>query len=93
MGLDKKELIIECERLHSFLENNQLVQANAINQKLESMSLNKIKEEADPAKMDEHLLWKPFRCTLRIKGAILSGKTDAARIEAESLTSMLRVLP
>jgi len=91
--IEKTNLIIEVERLRSFLENNQLVQSNAIVQKLESMLQTIVcKESNEKLLAENHPLWKPFRCSVRIKREILSGNTKPAETEAESLAEMLRTL-
>ncbi len=91
--IEKTNIVIEVERLRSFLENNQLVQSNAIIQKLENMLYSAIcKETTADLIAENNPLWKPFRCSVRIKREILSGKTKMAEEEANSLAVMLQVL-
>lgn len=88
--IEKTNLVIEIERLRSFLENNQLVQANAIVQKVEGMLQTVVAKESTTTLAENHPLWKPFRCSVRIKREILSGNTRAAETEAENIAIMLR---
>jgi hypothetical protein len=91
MDTDKAALIIECERLQNFLENNQLVQANAIVQKLEAMlNAQLLKLASKPEAIESHPYWLPFRSSMRIKRDILSGKTKEAETETSGLARMLR---
>lgn len=84
--INKKNLVIEFMKLKNFLSFNQLVQANAIAQKLESILENIIKDEcSDPKEVEKHPLWKNFRNVHCIKSFILSGRAQDALILAEKL--------
>lgn len=88
---EKINLVVECERLFSFLENNQLVQANAVAQKLEGLTFTSLcKEVSSPDKTESHPLWKPYKAVIRCKRYILSGSTKDALKEIEGLAVMLR---
>jgi hypothetical protein len=85
-------LLITYQRLNSFLENNQLVQANALVQKLEGMLQDIFKQtrflpQIPP--IEQHPLWPAFRCCLRIRSKILGGETKQAFQEAIELGGML----
>lgn len=80
-------LIIETEKLNCFLEHNQLIQANAINQKLNQILQDIVAKSEDPEK---HALWSAFKTTFRINRYILSGDTKDAHKELIDLAKMIR---
>jgi len=81
----KQTLAVECERIRCFLHANQLVQANAIAQKIESTASEVIAKECRCNEVETHPLWKVFRAALRCKNKILSGITTEAIDEANTL--------
>lgn len=85
--VDKTNCYFEMERLRSFLENNQLVQANAIVQKLEGIIIGILAKEAKD-NAEGHPLWPAFRSTIRIKRDILSGKTVDSLAEMKKLLAI-----
>lgn len=87
--MENARLLITYQRLNSFLENNQLVQANALVQKLEGMIQDAFKKET-PKAIEQHPLWPAFRCCLRIKSKILGGETKQAFQEAIELGGLLK---
>ena len=79
--------ILDCERLGCHLENNLLVQANAVNQRLCSKFEDDVKAfvgwpETGPS-------WKPWKLTLVINSYILSGKDEQALEKAKELAGLL----
>lgn len=86
---EKTNVFIECERLRNFLENNQLVQANAIVQKLEVLLQADVAKDSQETPVEGHPSWQPFRCVIRIKSRVLSGKRDEALAEATNLSKMI----
>jgi hypothetical protein len=80
---DAKRMAMEAVRLTAFLRNNQLVQANAIAQKLESMAQELLCK--DGRQLEKQDFYVPYRCALKAKASILAGKTEDALQEAEKL--------
>lgn len=81
-----QNLLLDCERLRNFLAQNQLVQANALNQRLESGLQEAILSESNAScPAEKHKYWKPWRVTALIRSFIMSGKTDLAKKEADDL--------
>lgn len=78
----KNSVFVDGERLRNFLENNQLIQAHAIAQKLEVILQETLAKEADTSKIETHPLWPAFKACVRIKSRVLSGKTQEALSEA-----------
>jgi len=76
-------LVIESVKLVNFLTNNQLVQANAIIQKLEAM-IQKI-VMVPGSKPEEHPYWHAYHCAIRIRNYVLSGNTVEALKDAKEL--------
>jgi hypothetical protein len=79
MTTGRPALVIESLKLTNFLTNNQLVQANAVVQKLEAM-LEKI--IMSPEVKPEDPYWHAYHCSVRVKNNILSGKTELALKDA-----------
>ena len=88
--IEQTALVIECERLRGFLENNQLVQANGLVQKLVAILQETIAKESVPETAEKHAFWLPFRSAMRIRAKILGGITRDALAEADVLAGMLR---
>jgi hypothetical protein len=88
---ERTTLYVDATRLHNFLQNNQLVQAHAISQKLESALQHIIERDCSQAKSraEDHPLWKPFRGVVRAKSRILAGVTTDARLETENVMELL----
>ena len=87
---EKTKLIIECDRLRVFLGRNQLVQANAIAQKIENILLDVSSKESTAETIEDHYLWPARRAAHNAQNEILGGFTEKAKIEADSLATMLR---
>lgn len=80
------DLSIQCVRLKSFLDNNQLVQANAISKKIQGMIKDRLSADIPKGTpMENHPLWGAYRITLRIESGILSGNRRLAANEAQNL--------
>jgi len=88
---DKTRLIVECERLRVFLSRNQLVQANAIAQKMENILLDVVTKESKPETIENHRLWPARRAAHNAQNEILGGFTAKAEIQANALAELLRV--
>lgn len=84
------KLIVECERLNIFLGRNQLVQANAIAQKLENMLLEIAMTESKPETLESHPLWAARRAAYFTMSEILNGRTKEAVDEANKLFDLMR---
>jgi hypothetical protein len=80
-------LFIESQRLVCFLENNQLVQAHAIANRLEGMFQDNMKVLPNP---ETHRYWPMFKAVLRCKTHILCGRQKESYQEAVSIQGMLR---
>ena len=88
MAQDKRQtLIFETARLANFLSNNQLVQANAIVSKMESIT-REIVAPCAP-QIEKSVYWSFFRAILRIKSYILAGKTEDASRDSRELMRMI----
>lgn len=87
---EKTKLIIECDRLRVFLSRNQLVQANAIAQKIENILLDVTTKESAPETIEKHRLWPARRTAHNAQNEILGGFTEKAVVEASALAEMLR---
>jgi hypothetical protein len=79
---DRNSVIVEMARLSAFLENNQLVQAHAVCQKLEGiigdiLSGLQTRAEDDP-------FWRTYKSCIRTKSYVLAGKTTEALSEAKA---------
>lgn len=89
---EANQLLIECEKLKSFLDHNQLVQANAVTKRIQGKLHDSVaadlKTTGGPA--ENHPLWKAFRGTFSIESRILSGNTKEALAEAERVSGKLR---
>ena len=89
MAQDKRQtLIFETARLANFLSNNQLVQANAIVSKLESITREIVVPCAPQIEKSPYRNF--FKLILRVKSCILVGKTEDASRDAKE---MMRNLP
>lgn len=86
----KSKLIVDTERLRLFLGRNQLVQANALAQKLETVMLKIAMSESKPAELENHPLWPARRSAYFVQSEILRGKTAQAVEEAAKLSQLLR---
>ena len=79
-------LYIDAERLKSFLSQNQLVQANAIAQRLEGIFQDMLKE----GEMTEsNRFWPMFKAALRVRSHILAGRREDAEREAVLIQTMI----
>jgi len=79
-------LYIDAERLRSFLSQNQLVQANAIAQRLEGIFQDMLKE----GEMTEsNRFWPMFKAALRVRSHILAGRREDAEREAVLIQTMI----
>lgn len=87
---EKAKLIIECERLRVFLGRNQLVQANAIVQKVEGIIVDILTKETKPEDLEKHPLWLARRSAHNVQSEILGGFTKKAEDESNVLAEMLR---
>jgi hypothetical protein len=74
----RNQVALEAMRLHAFLANNQLVQSNAIAQKLKDMLSTIVMNESKETKAEDHKYWKPLNLVTVIQSFILSGKTKEA---------------
>jgi hypothetical protein len=83
---EREVLLFEAVKLANFLANNQLVQANAIAQKLEAM-IQKVVVAAE--KPEAHKYWPLFHAIIRVKNNILSGKTSDAHKDAKFIGDSL----
>jgi hypothetical protein len=88
MDIDRNVLILNGERLMSFLENNQLVQACATAQRIETSIHDLLKQDGQVP--DTHVLWPAYKNVLRIKNKILAGRTDEALSEMKTLENYLK---
>lgn len=88
---EKTKLIVECDRLRVFLGRNQLVQANAIAQKIENILLDVATKESTAETIEEHYLWPARRSAHNSQNEILGGFTEKAKVEADLLAELLRV--
>ena len=79
-------LYTDAERLKSFLGQNQLVQANAIAQRLEGIFQDMLKE----GEMSEsNRFWPMFKAALRIRSHILGGRREDAEREAVTIQTLI----
>lgn len=79
-------LVFEAVKLANFLANNQLVQANAIAQKLEAMIQKQVSTAQKP---ETHQYWPLYHAIIRVKNNILSGKTTDAFKDAKFIGDSL----
>lgn len=84
---ERGALVIEALKLVNFLSNNQLVQANAISQKIESMLEKTVMIPGK--KPEEHPYWGAYHCSIRVRNYVLSGKTENALADARELGQQL----
>lgn len=84
----RNDILVEATRLHHFIQNNQLVQANALAQKTEVM-MHKIMLLENPAKVEDHPYWIAYRNLLQVKSMILSGRTTDARLSCEAMLAKI----
>jgi len=75
MAVGRSVIVIEASKLRTFLNQNQLVQANAIVQKLEVIFENHVTTSQKP---EEHEYWKALVACQAARSHILSGNKDAA---------------
>jgi hypothetical protein len=85
---DLNAVAIELARLIAFLENNQLVQANAVCQKLEGIAQDVLAKLSTKAEDDP--LWHTYKACIRTKSYVLAGKTHDALAEAKGAAATLR---
>lgn len=78
-------ILIDCEKMKSFLEHNQLVQASAMNQKIENIIQDFIIENNN-IESDQNKYWGAMRESNITKSYIQSGKT------AEALESVKKLI-
>jgi len=77
--MDRNQTLIDFERTMAFLENNQLVQACAVVQRLENSFRNEV--ASGGADADRHPFWPALKATMRVKTMILSGNRQGAEAE------------
>ena len=82
---DRIKLIIECERLKVFLNRNQLVQANALCQKIEGVLVTVMTAESKPETISAHPCWSTRTIVQSIQNEILCGSTQNAIVESKGL--------
>lgn len=87
MSSDLQRIATDMLRLTNFLACNQLVQANAVAQRIEGVMEDAIKR--DPVPPEKHRYWKMFKHILRAKQIILSGNTKAASEEISQANALL----
>ncbi len=75
-------LVLDSTRLCNLLDQNLLVQSNAIVQKMEAMFEDILKTEL---KIEESKYFKPFKTVHIIRSLILSGRTGDAKAAAALL--------
>ena len=87
--MDKNETVVEFERVMAFLENNQLIQACAIVQRLE----NSFRDEISKSKIsaDLHPVWQSFKAVLRTKALLLAGNRDGAEEEWKTALRTVKI--
>jgi len=79
-------LYTDAERLKSFLRQNQLVQANAIAQRLEGVFQDMLKE----GEMSEsNRFWPMFKAALRVRSHILAGRREEGEKEAVLIQTLI----
>jgi hypothetical protein len=86
--MECEEFAVDVCRLNNFLINNQLVQANAIAQKLESILQADVmtSNSVDPEKNESFLLFRRIHMT---RTYILAGnKDDAVKVVREIATTL-----
>jgi len=86
--MDKVELITQYVRLVNFLTQNQLVQANAILQRMENMILSEFRKtpEKDPS---EHPFFSSFKVIKVLQQVVIQGRTADALKVSEDLKKVL----
>lgn len=84
----RNKVAIELIRLGNFLENNQLVQANAVAQKIEAMVAEEVSKPGGRA--EDHPWWFLVRSIHLAKDWILKGKTEQAAVETAKAQSICR---
>lgn len=83
MDENKNRLRVDAIRLCNLLDQNLLVQANAVVQRLESVLEEELKK-SDPKQLEQNPLFSPFTLIHSTRSFILSGKTVDARQKAEA---------
>jgi hypothetical protein len=84
-------MLVEGCKLHNFILNNQLVQAHAVVQKMESsIQQTMVKETSEKGKVEDHEWWDAFICIVKVKSRILSGKREEAQQEADEAMRILK---
>lgn len=88
MSSDNEVLLLSSVKLTNFLSTNQLVQANALQCKIEAI----LKKEVFPPgviKPEEHKRWGAYHSAIKIRNYILSGSTAEALRSARELGAQL----
>ena len=87
----RNSMAVDIVRIKEFLGQNQLVQANAVLQKVESRIDEAIAAESkeEDALVEHHPWWKAFKSVFRAKNYVLGGKTKEALLEINSLAENL----
>lgn len=84
----RNKVAIELVRLGNFLGNNQLVQANAVVQKVEAMVAEEVVRSG--GKAENHPWWLLVRKIHLVKDWILKGRTEQAVVEAARVQATWR---
>ena len=89
---DRTEMMVEGCKLHNFILRNQLVQAHAVVQRMESLIQKlMIKDSsAEGFKVEEHKWWRAFICIVRVKSRILSGNKEEAQQDADEAIGIIK---
>lgn len=90
-AVNRTDMLVEGCKLHNFILNNQLVQAHAVAQKMESsIQQAMVKDTPEGTKVEDHKWWDAFICIVKVKSRILSGKRDEAQKETDEAIRILK---